>query len=292
MVLFISMSAPDIYREIVELRERGERAALATIVVRKGSLPRKDAAKMLVRQDGSTIGTVGGGCTEAEVWRAALEVMRSEKPRLLSFELIEDEPSESGLLCGGKMEVYIEPILPDPTVYIFGAGHVSRALSQVLKMVGFKIVVIDDRANYANRQRFPEADQIIVDDFERVIERLAPNEFSYIVIVTRGHSYDQTILHWAVQTDAKYIGMLGSRRKIKIIFEKLVEAGIAPERLESVYAPIGIEIGSESPEEIAVSVAAEMIAVRKNYNFRELKRKAVSLVGERDLAERFEGEDS
>lgn len=264
-----------IYEEIVRTRQRGERAALATIIGRKGSIPRKDAAKMLIRQDGSTLGTIGGGCTEAEVWREALNVMREETPKTLYFELMEDEPTESGLLCGGTMEVYIEPILPDPIVYIFGAGHISQSLCRVLKGVGFNVAVIDDRANYANKERFPEADQILVDEFESVVKKLEVNPSSYIVIVTRGHRYDQLITQWAVQTDAKYIGLLGSRRKFKIIFENIEAAGMPRESLERVYAPIGVEIGSETPEEIAISIAAEIIAVRKNRDPRQIKKKKV-----------------
>ncbi|MBI1746619.1 MAG: XdhC family protein [Acidobacteria bacterium] len=265
----------NIYEEIVRIRQRGERAALATIIGRKGSVPRKDAAKMLIRQDGSSLGTIGGGCTEAEVWREALNVMREEKAKTLSFELMEDEPTESGLLCGGTMEVYIEPILPDPVIYIFGAGHISQALCRVAKSVNFKIVVVDDRANYANPRRFPEADEIIVEEFEKSLANLTINDASYIIIVTRGHAYDQTILHWAVQTEARYIGLLGSRRKIKILYENLQAAGISGEKFDRVCGPIGLEIGSETPEEIAVSIAAELIAVRKNIDVQRLKQKKV-----------------
>lgn len=264
-----------IYEEIVRIRQRGEKAALATIIGRKGSIPRKDAAKMLVRADGSTLGTIGGGCTEGEVWREALTVMREEKTKTLHFELMEEEPTESGLLCGGTMEVYIEPILPDPVVYIFGAGHISQALCRVAKSVGFKVTVVDDRANYANPQRFPEADEILVDEFERALPTLTINDTSYIIIVTRGHAYDQTILHWAVQTDARYIGLLGSRRKIKILYDNLHAASIPAEQLNRVCGPIGVEIGSETPEEIAVSIAAELIATRKNIDIQRMKRKRV-----------------
>lgn len=261
----------DIYEEIVELRRRGQRAALATIVVRKGSTPRKDAAKMLVYEDGRQMGSIGGGCTEAEVCREALLVMRVEKPKVLTFDLTEDDAKESGLLCGGIMEVYVEPILPDPTLFVFGAGHVGQCVAQVAKGIGFKVAVVDDRIKYANRERFPQADGFYVDSWEAVFQKLPVNDSSYLLIATRGHNYDLACLRFAVQSPAKYIGLLGSRRKTKLLFEALEREGIDPANFERVFAPVGIEIGSETPEEIAISVAAELIAVRKNLEVRPLK---------------------
>ncbi len=261
----------DLYEEIVELRRKGERAALATIVVRKGSTPRKDPAKMLVHEDGRQLGSIGGGCTEAEVCREALMVMRAEKPRLLSFDLTEDDAQESGLLCGGTMEVYVEPILPDPFLYIFGAGHVGQCVAQAAKTIGFKVAVVDDRIKYANSERFPQADALYVDNWEEDFRRLPINDSSYILIATRGHNYDLACLRFALKTPAKYIGLLGSRRKTKLLFEALEREGMDPSGFERVYAPVGIEIGSETPEEIAISIVAELVAVRKNLEIRPLK---------------------
>ena len=261
----------DIYQEIVELRRSGRRAALATIVVRKGSTPRKDAAKMLIYEDGHQVGSIGGGCTEAEVCREALMVMRLERPKLLSFDLTEDDPEESGLLCGGVMEVYLEPILPDPTLFIFGAGHVGQRVAPVVKGIGFKVAVVDDRIKYASRDRFPDADEIYVDTWEEVFKKLTVNDSSYVLIATRGHNYDLACLRFAVLSPAKYIGLLGSRRKTRLLYETLEREGVDPRNFERVFAPVGIEIGSETPEEIAISIAAELVAVRKNLEVRPLK---------------------
>lgn len=261
----------DIFEEIVELRRRGERAALATIVVRKGSTPRKDPAKMLVYDDGRQLGSIGGGCTEAEVCREALLVMRSEKPRLLSFDLTEDDAEESGLLCGGIMEVYVEPILPEPALFIFGAGHVGQCVAQAAKAIGFKVAVADDRVKYACPERIPDADAFYVDTWEKIFQQLPVNDSSYLLIATRGHNFDLACLRFAVQSPAKYIGLLGSRRKTKLLFEALEREGVPPDKFERVYAPVGLEIGSETPEEIAVSIAAELIAIRKNLEVRPLK---------------------
>jgi xanthine dehydrogenase accessory factor len=261
----------DIYEEIVELRRQGSRAALATIVVRKGSTPRKDAAKMIVYEDGRQMGSIGGGCIEAEVCREALLVMRIEKPKLMSFDLTENDAEESGLLCGGTIEVYLEPILPDPTLFIFGAGHVGQCVAQTVKGIGFKIAVVDDRIKYASAERFPQADTIFVDSWDAIFQRLPVNDSSYILIATRGHNYDLACLRFAVKSPARYIGLLGSRRKTRLLYEVLEREGIDPEVFERVYAPVGIEIGSETPEEIAVSIAAELIAVRKNLEVRPLK---------------------
>ncbi|HYK90084.1 MAG TPA: XdhC/CoxI family protein [Acidobacteriota bacterium] len=262
----------DLYEEIVESRRRGSRAALATIISRKGSTPRKDPAKMLIYEDGRQMGSIGGGCTEAEVCKEALAVMRSEKPRLLSFDLTDEDAEESALLCGGVMEVYVEPILPDPTLFIFGAGHVGQAAASVARMLGFKIAVVDDRIKYANSERFPQADTFYVDSWEEVFGKLPVNDSSYLLIATRGHQYDLTCLRFALRTPARYIGLLGSRRKTKLLYEALEREGVDPTGFERVFAPVGLEIGSETPEEIAVSIAAELVAVRKNLDLQPLKQ--------------------
>src|SRR5713226_9703777 len=253
----------DIYEEIVKLRQEGRRGAVATIVNVRGSIPSFKTAKMLVRDDGSIVGTIGGGCVEAEVWQAAREVMESEKPRTLTFNLNQDPKYDTGLVCGGTLDVFVEPILPPASLYIFGAGHISVNLYKVAKGAGFDVTVVDDRAAYASRERFPEANEVIAEDFERVTARLAPNESSYIVIVTRGHRDDMRILRWAVQTPARYIGMIGSKRKTIGIFRELTKEGIASALFERVHAPVGLDIGAVTPEEIAVAITAELIAVRR-----------------------------
>jgi xanthine dehydrogenase accessory factor len=252
----------DVYEEILELRRAGRRAALATIIARKGSTPRKDAAKMLIRDDGSISGTIGGGCTEAEVCREALAVMRSERSKLLSFDLTDDDAEDSGLLCGGTMEVYVEPILPDPELFIFGAGHIGQCTAAVATMLGFRVSVVDDRIKYANAERFPGA-RLYVQPWEEVPGTLPVNDASYLLIATRGHQYDLACLRYALSTPARYVGLLGSRRKTKLLFETLQKEGVDAAQFERVFAPVGLDIGSETPEEIAVSIAAELVAVRK-----------------------------
>ncbi|MEP6645313.1 MAG: XdhC/CoxI family protein [Acidobacteriaceae bacterium] len=254
----------DIYEEIVKLRQSGRRGAVATIVNVRGSIPSFETAKMLVRDDGSITGTIGGGCVEAEVWQAAREVMESEKPRSLSFNLNQNPKYDSGLVCGGTVEIFVEPILPQAVLYIFGAGHVSINLYRAASSAGFEVSVIDDRETYANRERFPEAKEIIAEDFESAFNRIVPNESSYIVIVTRGHRDDMRVLAWAVKTHARYIGMIGSKRKTITIFRELTKQGIPANLFERVHAPVGLDIGAITPEEIAIAITAELIAVRRN----------------------------
>jgi len=253
----------DIYEEIVKLRQEGRRGAVATIVNVRGSIPSFETAKMLVRDDGSIAGTIGGGCVEAEVWQAAREVMENEKPRSLTFNLNQDPKYDTGLVCGGTLDIFIEPVLPPALLYIFGAGHVSLNLYKVARLAGFDVSVIDDREAYANRQRFPDAHEILAEDYDQAMARLSPKESSYIVIVTRGHRDDMRVLRWAVQTQARYIGMIGSKRKTITIFRELVQEGLAPQLFERVHAPVGLDIGAITPEEIAVAITAELVAVRR-----------------------------
>jgi xanthine dehydrogenase accessory factor len=253
----------DIYEEIVKLRQEGRRGAVATIVNVRGSIPSFETAKMLVRDDGSIVGTIGGGCVEADIWQAAREVMESEKPSTLTFNLNQDPKYDTGLVCGGTLDIFVEPVLPPALLYIFGAGHVSVNLYKVARSAGFDVTVVDDREAYANRERFPDAKEIIAEDFDRAMARLSPGESAYLVIVTRGHRDDMRVLRWAVQTPARYIGMIGSKRKTIAIFKELTKEGLSPELFERVHAPIGFDIGAITPEEIAVAITAELIAARR-----------------------------
>ena len=254
----------DIYEEIVELRRQGRRGAVATITTVRGSIPSFQTAKMLVRDDGSIAGTVGGGCVEAEVWQAAREVMEDEKPRSLTFNLNNNPKYDTGLVCGGTLEIFIEPVLPPALLYIFGAGHVAYNLYKVAKVAGFEVIVVDDREGYANRERFPDARDVVVAEFHEVARRLNVPESAYIVIVTRGHRDDMRVLRWAINANARYLGMIGSRRKTISIYRELESEGIPAEKFAGIHAPVGLEIGAVTPEEIAVSIVAEMIAVRRH----------------------------
>ena len=347
----------DIYIEIVRALEKKERVALATLISRVGSAPRAVGAKYLVKRDGTSSGSIGGGCVEAEVWQEAQRVMERREGRALHFELTSEQLAGGGLICGGdiyiflepleedflniyqevtkvkqkggsailatlisvdgafpkgervkvlikpsgekfgsllgeaelekkilregevlfkerkpkmlvlnsekrEMEILLEPIFSEPTVYIFGGGHISEQVAPLAKKVHFKVVVIDDREMFANRERFPMVDEVIVSEFEKCFDQLNIDDSSYIVIVTRGHLYDGFVLEQAVKSDARYIGMIGSKKKIQTLYQNLIKKGITKEILDRVHAPIGIDINSETPEEIAVSIVAELINVR------------------------------
>jgi xanthine dehydrogenase accessory factor len=253
----------DLYSEIVRLRKAGQKCAVATIVQVNGSIPSYESAKMLIREDGSIMGTIGGGCVEADVWTAAREVIDTEKPRHLTFSLGQDAAYDNGLICGGQLDIFVEPVTPEPRAYIFGGGHVSKSISKIANMAGFATVIIDDREAFANKERFPEADETYADEYENVFPKLDISSSAYIVIVTRGHRDDMRVLRWAVGTPARYIAMIGSKRKTISVVKELVKEGIPRESFDKIYAPMGLEIGAETPEEIAISVVGEMIAVRR-----------------------------
>jgi xanthine dehydrogenase accessory factor len=264
----------DIFEEIVRMRRAGERGALATIVHTNGSIPSYESSRMLVREDGSIAGTIGGGCVEADVWAAAKEVIESEQPRKMTFNLNNEAEYDVGLICGGTVEIFVEPILPQPKLYIFGGGHISTAVARVAAGAGFAVGIADDRVAFANPDRFPMATEIYT-SFEDAYEKIKPNASSYLVIVTRGHKDDMRVLAWAVRTEARYIGMIGSKRKVISVYRALEHEGYSAAEFERVHAPVGLDIGALSPEEIAVSICAELIAVRRNS--RNAPHKAVKL---------------
>src|SRR5690348_17185814 len=245
------------------MRRAGQRGALATIVHTNGSIPSYESSRMLVRDDGTIAGTIGGGCVEAEVWAAAKEVMHKETPRKMVFNLNNEASYDNGLICGGTLEVFVEPLLPQPQLIIFGGGHVSTAVAKAANAAGFGIVVVDDRESFANAERFPMAQEIYT-SYEDAFDKIHPNASSYLIIVTRGHKDDMRVLAWAVRTPARYIGMIGSKRKVISVYRALEREGFSEKEFERVHAPVGLEIGALSPEEIGVSIAAELIAVRRN----------------------------
>src|ERR1700736_5436622 len=253
----------DLFEEIVRMRRAGQRGALATIVHTNGSIPSYESSRMLIRDDGTIAGTVGGGCVEADVWAAAKDVIQSEQPRKMTFNLNHEAAYDAGLICGGTLEVFVEPILPQPMLYLFGGGHVSTAVAKAATAAGFGIGVVDDRETFANEERFPMAQEIYT-SYEDAFEKIHPKAASYLVIVTRGHKEDMRVLAWAVRTEARYVGMIGSKRKVLSVYRALENEGYRAEEFARVYAPMGLDIGALSPEEIAVSVVAELIAVRRN----------------------------
>src|SRR6202795_2871598 len=253
----------DLFEEIVKMRRAGQRGALATIVHTNGSIPSYESSRMLVREDGSLVGTVGGGCVEAEGWAAAKEVMQKEAPRKMVFNLNNEASYDNGLICGGTVEIFVEPILPQPIIYLFGGGHVSMAMAKAASSAGFAIGVVDDREAFANLQRFPMAQEVFT-SYEKAYEKIQPNASTYLVIVTRGHKDDMRVLGWAVRTSARYVGMIGSKRKVLSVYKALEKEGYRPEEFERVFAPMGLEIGALSPGEFARSIGAELVAVRRN----------------------------
>jgi xanthine dehydrogenase accessory factor len=249
-----------IFEEALRLKGLGRASAIATIVECRGSSPQKQGAKMLVRDDGSLLGTLGGGCLEADVVQAALMSMKDGNPLTLPFDLTE---RAGGLVCGGSVLVYIEPVLLEPHLVILGAGHVGKTLARLARFTGFRVTVIDDRKEFANHENVPDANEIMVKDFERAFEGLAVGKNTFIVIATRGHNHDLDAVRAALGTDADYIGLLGSRRKKGLLFRSLAESGFSQTDIGRVVIPVGVEIGSVTPEEIAVSIMAQIIHRRR-----------------------------
>ena len=342
------MSDRGVYQEIVRLQQSGRRAALAVPVRLSGSVPFGHQSMLLVREDGSALGTVGGGLLEAEVLRQAPEVIATDKPRVIEFDLTQDQAAGAGMICGGRCAVLIEPIRPDravevyaaaahaeaegrraalmtmlpdegpfrklallpdgqlfgssedpapenvlfelaercaateqpcfvkepirvfvqpifavPSLYVFGAGHVAMPVAHLAGLVGFRVTVIDDRAEFADARRFPQADQLLVATVENAFDMLPIGESAYVVAITRGHVMDEEVVARALRTSARYIGMIGSKRKVAAIRQRLRRRGFNENDLARLHAPIGVDIGAETVEEIALSIVAELVAVRR-----------------------------
>ena len=363
----------DILEQVVAMRRQGRRGALASLVESSGSIPMSERAKMLVRDDGSVAGTIGGGCLEAEILNVGREVLSSGCAHTTRYTMTEKQAGESGLNCGGTVriyteplepdtepdlfaavvdaksrrrecamatvlasrklpdresnklllfpegdrlgrlaaavlnervegwagevlqcekprvfnlreealdldlpsrealgvarfdgvEVYIEPFMPPPVLYVFGGGHVGAQISSLAKNSGFYVVVIDDRPLFANPEAHPRADECVAAEIEEVFKQLPFDDQTYVVAATRGHQHDETVVELAIRTPARYIGMLGSERKKLILWDRIEGRGGDRSRLEKVYAPIGFNIGADTPEEIGISVVAELIKVRR-----------------------------
>jgi len=253
----------DVLEAALRAEESGEPAALVTVVATEGSTPQKAGAKMLVYPDGRIVGTIGGGCVEAEMTWRARQVIDAHKPQLASYELTADQAGEDGLVCGGRMQVFIEPVEGTPTLCLFGAGHVAQPLARMAKTSGFRVEVVDDRIKFANRDRFPDADLVLVEEFSAAAPHLTLGRNTYAVVVTRGHKGDSEALEAVIGKGLRYVGLLGSKPKLVHLVVGLEEKGVAPEALGEIRCPLGIEIGAVSPDEIAVSILAEMIAVRR-----------------------------
>lgn len=252
----------EVFAAVSDALERGEPAALVTIVSTTGSTPQRVGAKMLVFADGRIVGTIGGGCYENDAFWKAREAIASRVPQVVHYELSDDFAQETGLICGGQMDVYIEPIEPSPELYIVGAGHVGFYLARLAQEVSFRVHVIDDREKFANAERFPTAAEIVVDDLPAWIARTTLPPHAYVVIVTRGHTNDLEALRALAPRELRYVGLIGSRAKVARIYDALLADGMSADVLTRVHSPIGLEIGAVTPQEIAVSILAELIAVK------------------------------
>ena len=257
----------DVFEEIVRLRREGVPAALATIVGTRGSTPGRTSMRLLVLGDGTFLGTVGGGCLEAEVYDAALEVIATEQPRSLQFRLTEQDSPDSGLMCGGEVTIFVEPITT-PSLWIFGGGHVSKALCQMAALAGFRVTVADDRPSYASAERFPEAHDTLVAPYDDAVLRMPIRSNSYGIVVTRGHKEDGHVLQrlgerFARGERLRFLGMIGSTTKQALLWKHLREQGIGNDFLATVRTPMGAYLGGKTHEEIAGSVVAGLGAGRR-----------------------------
>ena len=345
------MEMREVIEETFRLAEKGEPCVLATVVRTKGMTPQKAGAKQLIRQDGSSMGTLGGGCVEGDIWYYAKEMMRRQSgPEFREYYLNEEIAAQDGLVCGGTMyffielltqstvffdfanpvleafaggppvavatvvnskspeilagtrclikeeglaigsmptslqnkvisigkkiapyggsesliaedgsEIYIESYTTPPTLVIMGGGHVGKSVYTIAALLGFRIFITDDRAEFCNKERFPHAEETLVSEYEKALPQLPLNSNTFILVATRGHRYDDSAIRAALQTRARYIGLLGSKRKNTLIFNELVKQGIGIERIKKINAPVGLNIGALTPEEIAVSIISEIV---------------------------------
>ncbi len=254
----------EIFAAIGEALTQGDEVALVTIVSSHGSTPQRVGAKMLVFADGRTVGTIGGGCYENDALLKARDALRTRKAIRAKYDLNDDFAEDTGLVCGGQMEVFIEPLEAPPALYVFGAGHVGFYVARLASDAGFEVHVVDDRAAFANRERFPGAAEVVVDDIPTWLSATTLPQSAYAVIVTRGHRHDLDALQALASRPLRYLGLIGSRAKVARIYEQLLAQGQTRlEALSHVHAPIGLDIGAVTPQEIAVSIVAELVAVRR-----------------------------
>ncbi|HER24689.1 MAG TPA: xanthine dehydrogenase [Candidatus Atribacteria bacterium] len=255
----------EILKEAIRRIDKGETVALVTVVETDGSTPRELGAKMIVSKDGLIAGSIGGGITESKVIEEVKQALKEGKGKLLTYHLTKEQSAlDEGAICGGEMKVFIDILQPKEEVLIFGAGHIAVCVSKLAKMAGFKVIIVDDRKEFANQDRFPEADEVIAEEIEEALTHLNITPSTYIIILTRGHLKDEEVLTSVIGSGAAYIGMIGSRKKNATIFQHLIKKGISQEALNQVHAPIGIDIGAQTPDEIAVSIIAQIIQYKRS----------------------------
>jgi xanthine dehydrogenase accessory factor len=262
----------NIFLEAAKLQEQGVAFAVATIISSKGSTPRNHA-KMIVKSDGNIRGTIGGGLAELYIIKEAIAAIKENQSKVVEYTLNSEATDGIQMLCGGKITVHIEVVLPKPRIIMIGAGHVGLAIARMVEFLEYTLVIVDDREEFANSEKYPMAVEIFCDHpLEKAFEQLQIDQDAYIVIATA--DADLPALKSVINTNAAYIGMIGSKRKVDIIHDLLQKEGIPQERLQCIYAPVGLDIGSETPEEIAVSILAEILKVRSGktgLSLREVK---------------------
>ncbi len=256
------MDPKQIVDQLSRCLEENQPVALVTVVKASGSTPAQPGAKMLVYENGAIKGTIGGGALEARIIEEAVRVLNAKEPCYKSYNLDNDDAAGLGMICGGEVSVFIDCYITGPELILIGAGHISQYLAGIAKMLGFKITVIDDREDYASRERFPQADRLLAADIAETLDNLNITENTYLAILTRGHKHDQVALEKVAGSDAAYVGMIGSKSKIKTVFDNLSNNGFTRSDLEKIHAPIGLDLGGSSPAEIALSIAAEIVKVR------------------------------
>jgi xanthine dehydrogenase accessory factor len=273
------MSYFDVYQALVELKESGRAAALCTVIRTTGSVPRREGAKMLVYPDGRTVNTVGGGELEARVIGRALEVIEGRQSAVIIIPLVDPERGDAGV-CGGEMEVFVESILPEPTVLVVGCGHVGREVASLAKWLGFRVAVTDDRVEFCNPEWIPDADRYLPGLIPEALDGFQITKQTYIAAVTRGVKADTAALPHLLRSEAPYVGVIGSRRRWTVAVEELRELGVPEELIGRAHAPIGLDIGAETPREIALSILAEILAQRRNATGAPKQWRPPALAGE------------
>jgi xanthine dehydrogenase accessory factor len=259
-----------IFRKITDILGKGGSAALCTIILSSGSAPRHEGTKMLVYPDGKFIGTVGGGEIENRVRQEALEVIKIQHSRVCKYSMVDPKKGDPGT-CGGTVEVFIEPILPKEKVIVVGGGHVGKAVAHLAKWLGYSVAVSDDRVEFCTPEQNPDADEFLPVAMKDLVNSTNITSSTYLILTTRGSNVDVDGLAPLLSSEAAYIGVIGSRRRWETTRKALLEQGIKKERLDSVFSPMGLELNAETPEEIAVSIMAEIIMLRNGGTGKTMK---------------------
>jgi xanthine dehydrogenase accessory factor len=252
----------EIFNKIVEAQTLGKSVALCTITKSSGSTPRRQGSKMLVYQSGEIIGSVGGGEVESLVVANAISAMQTGTPILLPYSFTDPEKGDPGI-CGGQMDVYVDPINPPITIVIIGAGHVGKAVASLATWMGYRLIIWDDREEFAKKEDFPDAEMVLTGPIEKLVEKISINQHTQLILTTRNTGLDSHGIPEFLKTDAGYIGVIGSKRRWEVAKKKMIKNGVKKESLERVVSPIGLNIKGDTPEEIAISVIAEIIMVAK-----------------------------